>query len=101
MTFCECGENDSNGMEKIGVKAESGQGLNLDDLKHGAQVAKSDLGVKSKIVALEPLLDGVVLIDSKGRTGKVRLGWVMRIKGFVNAVLKGKREDNGWIYLKK
>ena len=76
MTFCECGENDSNGMEKIGKKAEAGQGLNLSDLKKGARIAKKDLGLKGKIVALEPLLDGVNLVDTKGRTGKVRKGWV-------------------------
>jgi hypothetical protein len=98
MTFCECGENDSNGMEKIGIKAEPGQGLNLSDLKKGARVAKKLLGVKAKIVALEPLLDGVNLVDTKGRTGKVRKGWVMRIKGFVNAVLKGEGKTMGGLF---
>ena len=89
ITFCECGENDSNGMEKLGEKAAKGQGLNLEDLKKGALIAKEKLGIKGKIVSFAPLLDGVDLIDKKGRKGKVHEAWALRIQGFVNAVLKG------------
>ena len=89
ITFCECGENDSNGMEKLGEKAIEGQGLNLEDLKKGARIAKEKLGIKGKIISFAPLLDGVNLIDKKGRKGKVHTAWALRIKGFVNAVLRG------------
>jgi len=89
ITFCECGENDSNGMEKLGERAAEGQGLNLEDLKKGALIAKKKLGIRGKIVSFAPLLDGVDLIDKKGRKGKVHKAWALRIQGFVNAVLKG------------
>ena len=88
MTFCECGENDSNGMEKLGQRAEKGKGLNLEDLKKGSKIAKKLWGLEAKIVSLLPLLEGVELIDKKGRTGFVHKAWVMRIGGFINAVLQ-------------
>ena len=89
ITFCECGENDSNGMEKLGEIAPKGQGLSLEDLQRGERIAKKKLGTRSKIVAFEPLLNGVHLIDKKGREGKVHKAWALRIKGFVNAALSG------------
>ena len=98
MTFCECGENDPNGMEKIGDKAKIGEGLNLNDLKYGANIAQQTLNVNTEIIPLMPLLANVPLVDKKGREGKVHKAWVLHIKGFVNAVLQDKNKTVAHLY---